>query len=72
MGIGMAIPINMARSIYELALPVGGTITGEHGIGYTRRQYLAMDLEPAQIEILGRIKRAFDPNFVLNPAKVIP
>jgi glycolate oxidase len=62
----------VARSIYELALPLGGTITGEHGIGYTRRQYLAMDLEPAQIDILARIKRAFDPNLVLNPGKVIP
>jgi glycolate oxidase len=62
----------VARSVYELALPLGGTITGEHGIGYTRRQYLAMDLEPAQIDILGRIKRAFDPNLVLNPGKVLP
>lgn len=62
----------VARSIYELALPLGGTITGEHGIGYTRRKYLSMDLEPAQIEILGRIKRAFDPNLVLNPGKVLP
>lgn len=62
----------VARAVYELALPLGGTITGEHGIGYTRRQYLPMDLKPAEIEILRRIKRAFDPNLVLNPGKILP
>ena len=47
------------RAILAKVLEMGGTISGEHGIGYTRRQYLAMDLEPAQIDILARIKGIF-------------
>jgi glycolate oxidase len=60
------------ESLYRQALSLGGTITGEHGIGAIRRQYLPLALEEAQIEIMRRIRAAFDPNGILNPGKIFP
>jgi len=62
----------LSREIYELTLSLGGTITGEHGIGATRRKYLPLALDEAQIEVQRRIRAAFDPNQILNPAKIFP
>ncbi|GAG08536.1 unnamed protein product, partial [marine sediment metagenome] len=56
--------------MYELTLSLGGTITGEHGIGATRRQYLPLALDQAQIEIMEKIREVFDPHHILNPAKI--
>ena len=58
------------EEIYRLALALGGTITGEHGVGATRRQYLPMALDEAQIELMRRIKSSFDPANVLNPGVI--
>ena len=58
--------------IYHLALSLGGMITGEHGIGATRRRYLPMALDEAQIALMRRIRAAFDPNQILNPGKIFP
>jgi glycolate oxidase len=60
------------EEIYRLALALGGTLTGEHGVGATRRQYLPMALDEAQIELMRRIRAAFDPNDILNPNKIFP
>jgi glycolate oxidase len=60
------------EEIYRLALALGGTFTGEHGVGATRRQYLPMALDEAQIELMRRIRAAFDPNSILNPQKIFP
>jgi glycolate oxidase len=60
------------EATYRLALSLGGTLTGEHGIGAIRRQYLPLALEEAQIEVMRRIRAAFDPNGVLNPGKIFP
>ncbi len=57
--------------IYQEALSLGGTITGEHGIGYIRRDYLPLASSPEEIELLKRIKRAFDPHMILNPGKIL-
>ena len=57
---------------YRLALSLQGMITGEHGIGATRRDHLPMALDEAQIELLRGIKAAFDPNQILNPGKILP
>jgi glycolate oxidase len=62
----------LSHTIYELALSLGGTITGEHGIGATRTKYLHMALEEAQIDVMRRVKSAFDPNLILNPGKILP
>jgi glycolate oxidase len=63
---------SIAEEIYKLALSLGGMITGEHGIGATRRRYLPLALDPAQIEIMERIREVFDPHRILNPAKIFP
>jgi len=62
----------VTEATYRLALSLGGTLTGEHGIGAIRRQYLPLALEEAQIEVMRRIRSAFDPNGILNPGKIFP
>jgi glycolate oxidase len=62
----------VTEEIYRLALSLGGTITGEHGIGATRRRYLPLALDRTQIDIMRQIKHAFDPNRILNPGKIFP
>jgi len=58
--------------IYRLALSLGGTITGEHGIGATRRRYLPMALDECQMQLQRGIRDVFDPNRILNPGKIFP
>jgi glycolate oxidase len=60
------------EEMYRLALSLGGTITGEHGIGATRRRYLPLALDEAQIQLMRGIKAVFDPNQILNPGKIFP
>lgn len=60
----------LKREIYRRAIGLGGTITGEHGVGYIRRDYLGLALSPEEIELLRRIKKAFDPKGILNPDKI--
>ncbi len=60
------------EAIYQLALSLGGTITGEHGIGATRRKYLPMAIDNGQMEIPRQIRGVFDPNCILNPGKIFP
>ena len=65
------IPI-VSEKIYRLTLALGGTITGEHGIGCTRRRFLPLALDDSQIALLRGIKAVFDPNQILNPGKIFP
>ena len=62
----------LVEQIYKLTLALGGTITGEHGIGATRRTYLPLALDEAQIQLMRGIKAVFDPNRILNPGKIFP
>jgi len=57
-------------TIYRTAIAFGGTITGEHGIGYIRRDYLPMAVCAEEIALYRRIKSAFDPHMILNPGKI--
>jgi len=60
----------LKREIYRQAIAHGGTITGEHGIGCIRREYLGMAKSLEEIELYRRIKHAFDPRGTLNPGKI--
>jgi glycolate oxidase len=63
------LPVARER-LYRLADGLGGLITGEHGIGLIRREYLGISLGDAEIEIMKRIKDAVDPLGILNPGKI--
>jgi glycolate oxidase len=58
------------KEIIEIGLSLGGTISGEHGVGYTKKQFLPKQVGVTQVDLMRAIKRAFDPNNILNPGKV--
>jgi len=58
------------KEIFQEVLTLGGTISGEHGIGITKAPFLTMELNDSQIELMKKIKRVFDPNDILNPGKI--
>jgi glycolate oxidase len=58
------------REVFAIALELGGSISGEHGIGLSKAAYLPMESGPAAIEAMKRIKHALDPNNILNPGKI--
>ena len=60
----------LLKEIYLVVARLGGTISGEHGVGSKRREYLPLVMEEPLIELHRRIKRAFDPNHILNPGKI--
>ena len=49
---------------------MGGTLTGEHGIGLTKKEYLNLYFSNYEIDIMKQIKAVFDPNHILNPSKL--
>ncbi len=57
--------------IFELCKNLGGTISGEHGIGLVQKNYLPIVFPPHQIQLMQNIKKIFDPNLILNPGKMI-
>jgi len=64
--------VPLVRELFERVLQMGGTITGEHGIGITKAPYLEMEIPKPGLELMIRIKKAFDPKGILNPGKIFP
>lgn len=60
------------RRMLELTVSLGGTITGEHGVGHAKREYLALEQAPALLDLQRRLKAFFDPSGLLNPEKIFP
>lgn len=60
----------LIEEVYRLSCSLGGTISGEHGVGLTRKMFLPMAIEKVQIGLMKQIKQAFDPNNILNPGKI--
>jgi glycolate oxidase len=58
------------REIFQLCVRLGGTISGEHGIGYVQRPYTDIPFTARQIALQKGIKKLFDPNNILNPGKI--
>ena len=57
--------------LVDLSLSLDGTISGEHGVGYAKKKYLVRKVGSTQVNLMKVIKRAFDPNNILNPGKVV-
>lgn len=61
-----------AREIFEAAVALGGTLSGEHGIGVLKKQFMELDLGADAIGLMRRIKDAIDPLGIMNPGKIFP
>lgn len=58
------------REIFEKVVELGGTISGEHGIGWIQIPYMDIKFKQTQLELMRNIKKVFDPNSILNPGKI--
>lgn len=58
--------------VMELCVRVGGTITGEHGVGSEKRQYMPLMYNDDELAVMREIKEVFDPQGILNPGKILP
>jgi glycolate oxidase len=59
------------EEMYEAAIAMGGTLSGEHGIGIAKKRFMPMEFSQSAIEIMRGIKRVFDPNNILNPGSFL-
>jgi glycolate oxidase len=62
----------LLKDLYQAVARLGGTISGEHGIGSKRAEYLPLVIDPIVIDLQRRIKQVFDPLNILNPGKIFP
>ena len=60
------------REIFELTVSLGGTISGEHGIGLVQKNYMDIPFGKVELGLMKQIKQIFDPNNILNPSKIFP
>jgi len=58
--------------VFTAVLELGGTLSGEHGIGIEKRDFLARAIDPVSLRLMKQIKTVFDPNNLLNPGKIFP
>ncbi|WP_303721671.1 FAD-binding oxidoreductase, partial [Malonomonas rubra] len=60
------------EEVFKGALELGGTMSGEHGVGIMKQPYIPLELANNAIDYMKTIKRALDPNNILNPGKIFP
>jgi D-lactate dehydrogenase len=58
--------------VFALTLSLGGTLSGEHGIGLAKREFMTQALDASTLAMMRAIKTAFDPDGILNPGKLLP
>ena len=63
------LPIAITK-IFELVVSLGGTLSGEHGIGYVQKPYMHLAMKQINLDLMRGIKKVFDPNNILNPDKI--
>jgi glycolate oxidase len=63
---------NGIKEIFELTVRLGGTLSGEHGIGFVQKEFMSLKYSDVHFNLMRGIKAAFDPNGILNPGKMIP
>ena len=59
-------------AVFDLVLELDGTLSGEHGVGIEKRDFVDREIEPVTLALMKRIKKEFDPNGILNPGKMFP
>jgi glycolate oxidase len=62
---------NAITEIFERTIALGGTLSGEHGIGYVQRPYMHLAFSEIELNLMKGIKHLFDPKGILNPGKVL-
>jgi D-lactate dehydrogenase len=60
------------HEIFALVISLDGTLSGEHGIGIAKRDFMPLALSPETLDLMRRVKTAFDPDGILNPGKLLP
>jgi glycolate oxidase len=60
------------RAVFDATISLGGTISGEHGVGITKRPFIGLEVPPRALELMRGVKRAFDPKGIMNPGKIFP
>ena len=60
------------EDLIKLSISLGGTVSGEHGLGVTKKRFLPLKVGDTQVELMKGIKKLFDPNGIMNPGKVFP
>ena len=58
--------------LFRGVVALGGAISGEHGIGFTKAPYIGLGVDPPTLALMRRVKDAFDPLGLLNPGKIFP
>jgi len=58
--------------VFDCVIQLGGTLSGEHGIGLAKREFLDKALDADALQLMRRIKAQFDPDGTLNPGKLLP
>jgi glycolate oxidase len=61
---------SILTNLFQIVKALGGTISGEHGIGLIQKSYMAVIFEPITLDLMKGIKKTFDPNHILNPGKI--
>lgn len=59
-----------SAELFEKVIELGGTLTGEHGIGLAKARFMTMEHDPVAMDVMRSIKKSFDPNNILNPGKM--
>lgn len=59
-------------AVFSLVLKLGGTLSGEHGIGLVKRELMGRELDPVSLQLMRQVKQSFDPHNILNPGKSFP
>jgi glycolate oxidase subunit GlcD len=62
----------MSDDIMKLCVGVGGSLSGEHGIGYEKKEYMDMVFTETDLDVMMQVKRVFNPDGLLNPSKIFP
>lgn len=60
------------EAVFDLVLRLEGTLSGEHGVGLEKRDYIAQEIDPVSLRLMREIKQCFDPENIMNPDKMLP